>query len=230
MTTAFRVTASSATRLTPIELDDPTGQRLAMAYKIGAGELLADARLLLEDKFASSRTGNYIITFHAIELTLKAFLIARGFTGKELKGKSFGHDLNKIYAAANAHGLKLETANAAELIAWSSGWHSEGVKIRYQFAEQRTLPLCDALVPIASEILKKIIWSNRVTILNADETVFEVHSVELGMNAYDYANSLVERDKREGRPPRNYIVENDGIKSRASAEHVATMAKLAIKK
>jgi hypothetical protein len=196
----------------------------------GAGELLADARLLLENKFASSRTGNYIITFHAIELALKAFLIARGFTEKELKGKSFGHDLNKLYAAAKARGLKLETPNADELITWSNEWHSEGVKIRYQFAEQRTLPLCDALGPIASEIIDKIIWSNHVTILNADDTVFEVHSVGLGMIAYVYANGLVERDAREGRPPRNYIIENDGTKSRESAERVVAFAKLAMKK
>lgn len=229
MTTAFRATASSATRLTPIGLDDPTGQGLAMAYKIGSSELLADARLLLKDKFSSSRTGNYILTFHAIELALKAFLIARGFTEKALKGKSFGHDLNKLYAAAKANGLKLETPNADDLIAWSNEWHAEGVKIRYEFSEQRTLPLCDALVPIASEIINKIIWSNRVTTLNADDTVCEVHSVAIGMNAYVYANALVERDAREGRPPCNYIIENDGTKSRESAERVAAFAKLAKK-
>ncbi|SFQ01440.1 hypothetical protein SAMN05216330_113122 [Bradyrhizobium sp. Ghvi] len=205
MTTAFRATASSATRLTPIGLDDPTGQGLAMAYKIGSSELLADARLLLKDKFASSRTGNYIITFHAIELALKAFLIARGFTEKAFEGEVIRPRPQQLYAAAKANGLKLETPNADDLIAWSNEWHAEGVKIRYEFSEQRTLPLCDALVPIASEIINKIIWSTRVTTLNADDTVCEIHSVAIGMNAYVYANAFVERDAREGRPPCNYI-------------------------
>ena len=230
MTTNFRATASSTTRLTPIGLDDPTGQGLAMAYKIGAGECLGAARELLKHPIYSDGTGNYIIALHAIELALKAFLVARGYTEKELKGKSFGHDLNKLYAAAKRHGLKLETPNADELIAWSNEWHAEGVKIRYEFARQRALPLCETLVNLASEVIKKIIWTNRVTLLNPDGTVFEVHSVGIGANAYVYAAGLVERDAREGKPPRTYVVENDGVKATETAERVLAFAKLAIKK
>lgn len=226
MTSAFRANTSTMTRLTPIGLDDPTGQGLAQAYRIGAGELLADARLLLENMFSSNRTGNYIITLHAIELGLKAFLLARGYTEKQLTGKPFGHDLEKLYAAAKLCELQLDTPNAGELITWCTEWHSRRVKIRYQFAEQRTLPLCESLVPLASEIINKIVWTNRVTVLNSDGSAFEVHTVPMGTDAYVYANGIVERDARSNRPSRSFLIENRGVKTSETAERVAMLSTL----
>jgi hypothetical protein len=222
----IRATASSATRLTPIGLDISTMQGLAMAYKIGAGECLADSRVLLADSF-SDRTGHFIITLHAIELALKAFLIARGYTETDLKGRSFGHDLEKLYAAAKASGLKLDTPNADELIAWTNEWHSTGVRIRYEFVEQRTLPLCETLVPLASEILQKIIWTNRVTLLKPDGGIFEVHTVAMGTDPYIYTRDLIERDAKNGLPAREYIIERDGVRTKATAEEVLARAQLA---
>lgn len=94
----------------------------------------------------SDRTGQYIITFHAIELGLKAFLIAAGL-------KPWGHDLVALYKEAKTNGLVLSTPYVDEQIAWINEWHCQGVRIRYEFTTQRTLPLCKTLFSLAEEII-----------------------------------------------------------------------------
>jgi hypothetical protein len=84
---------STATRLPPLNVNLSTPQGLAQAYALGAGECLADAKFLQEQQPFSDRTGHYIITLHAIELGLKAFLIDKGYTEETLSSKSFGHNL-----------------------------------------------------------------------------------------------------------------------------------------
>jgi hypothetical protein len=90
---------------------------------------LADAQSL-QDGW-SDRTGQFIITFHAIELGLKAYLISVGKTEKELERRPFGHDLVALYDAALAGGMVLNTPHARDLIEWINEWHCHDVKIRY---------------------------------------------------------------------------------------------------
>ena len=54
---------------------------------------------------------------------------------------------------------------------------------------------------------------DRVLVLNSNGTTLEVHSVPLLDDAYVYARSLVERDRRESKPDRSYEIERRGIKS-----------------
>jgi len=54
---------------------------------------------------------------------------------------------------------------------------------------------------------------DRVLVLNSNGTPLEVHSVPLLDDAYVYARSLVERDRRESKPDRSYEIERRGIKS-----------------
>lgn len=49
--------------------------------------------------------------------------------------------------------MELSIANAEELIAWINEWHCDEVKIRYQFTETLTLPLCRDLFPLAEAII-----------------------------------------------------------------------------
>jgi hypothetical protein len=149
----FRDMASTATRLPPIGLDVSTPRGLAKAFAIGASECLADATSLQEGW--SDRTGQFIITFHAIELGLKAFLISIGRAEKELERRPFGHDLVALYNAAVAGGMTLNTPDAKEFIEWINEWHCHGVKIRYLFTAERTLPICETLFPLAGEIISK---------------------------------------------------------------------------
>jgi hypothetical protein len=150
---SFRALASTATRLPAIGLDTSTAQGLAKAFAIGASECLADAKTLQGGW--SDRTGQFIITFHAIELGLKAFLISIGKTERELERRPFGHDLVALYDAALAGGMVLNTPNARDFIEWINEWHCHGVKIRYLFTTERTLPICETLFPLAVEIISK---------------------------------------------------------------------------
>jgi hypothetical protein len=52
------------------------------------------------DRGFSDRTGEYIVTFHAIELGLKAFLIKCGVPEWGLREKPYGHDLVCLYDMA----------------------------------------------------------------------------------------------------------------------------------
>jgi hypothetical protein len=151
--TDFRDMASTATRLPPIGLDVSTAQGLAKAFAIGASECLADAKSLQESW--SDRTGQFIITFHAIELGLKAFLISIGRTEMELERRPFGHDLVALYDAATGGGMAIGTPNAKDLIEWINEWHCHRAKIRYLFTAERTLPICETLFPLAGEIISK---------------------------------------------------------------------------
>jgi HEPN domain-containing protein len=146
---AFRAQASTSTRL-PIGVDPSTPAGLSRAYALGAGECLQAAKKL--DEGMSDLTGEYIVTFHAIELGLKAFLIKHGMDAGKLRRRPFGHDLVRLYDEAKRHGLALSDDDA-ETIAWINEWHCDGVRIRYEFTAERTLPMCVTLFPLAEAMI-----------------------------------------------------------------------------
>jgi hypothetical protein len=88
------------------------------------------------DRGFSDRTGEYIVTFHAIEFGLKAFLIKCGVPEWGLREKPYGHDLVCLYNMAKQRGLSLGITDVDEMLAWINEWHHCGVKIRYEFTEQ----------------------------------------------------------------------------------------------
>jgi hypothetical protein len=47
---------------------------------------------------------------------------------------------------------------------------------------------------------------DRISFLNPDGSIFEVHSVPLGMDAQAYADKWVERERKQGESPRDFIV------------------------
>lgn len=149
--TEFRTTASKSTRLPPIGIDPSTPDGLAKAFAIGASECLNAAHDL--DSGFPDMTGEYIVTFHAIELGLKAFLIKHGLLEKVLREKPYSHDLLALYRAAKSYGLSLTIPDVEEMLAWINEWHNAGVKIRYEFSTERTLPMCSTLFPLAEAII-----------------------------------------------------------------------------
>jgi hypothetical protein len=144
--TNFRATASSGTRLPPFGLDTSTPGGQAKALAIGASECLKGAMDL--DWGFPDLTGEYILTFHAIELGLKAFLVSRG-----IAPRPFGHNLVRLYEAARQHGLSINIPDADDMLAWINEWHCDGVKIRYEFTTPRHLPMCSMLFPLAEAII-----------------------------------------------------------------------------
>jgi hypothetical protein len=147
----IRARAASTTRLRPYGVDPSTPDGLSRAYAIGAAECLNSARKL-DDGFGDL-TPEYILTFHAIELGLKAFLAKRGLTEDQLRRKPFRHNLIRLFEEAKNQGLALDLRNADESIAWVNEWHCDGVKIRYDFTETRTLPMCQELFLLIEAIL-----------------------------------------------------------------------------
>jgi hypothetical protein len=150
--TNFRHAASSATRLPPIGLDLSTPDGLAKAVAIGAADCLKCA-IALDNSGFSDLTGEYILTFHAIELGLKAFLIKHGMFEKDLSRKPYGHNLVCLFGAAKERGLSLNIPDVDDMLTWINEWHNDGVKIRYRFDTVRELPMCCTIFPLAEAIL-----------------------------------------------------------------------------
>jgi HEPN domain-containing protein len=139
------------TRLRPYGIDPSTPDGLSRSYVSGAAECRDAARKLVDD--LGNLTSEYILTFHAIELGLKAFLVKHGLTEGQLKRKPYGHNLIVLFKEAERRGLVLSLDNTDELITSANEWHDNAVKIRYDFTETRTLPMCQEIFPLIDEIL-----------------------------------------------------------------------------
>ncbi|MET3906774.1 hypothetical protein ABID59_001105 [Bradyrhizobium sp. S3.3.6] len=70
---------------------------------------------------------------------------------------------------------------------------------------------------------------DRVTFFNIDnKTAFQIHTVPVGADSEKYARAFVERETREGRLTRSYLIERDSGRMRASmADQTADEAKKA---
>ena len=142
-TQRFRASASTAFRMTALGSDVQFPQ--ASGAVIGAAECFAAARQLNTGR--SDNSGQYILTFQAIELGLKAFLMKRGMKEKVLRSRPYGHDLLKLYDAAVQRGLSLEQEHVVEYLSWINEWHGTTM-IRYEFLSSRSLPICETLFPL----------------------------------------------------------------------------------
>jgi hypothetical protein len=139
------------TRLPPFGIDPSTPDGLSRNYALGAKECM-DAVCKLDDNFGNL-TPEYILTFHALELSLKAFLAKQRFTEDQLRRKPFGHNLVNLFQEAKQQGLALTQSNADQLIDWINKWHYDNVRIRYDFTKTRTLPTCQEILPLIEDIL-----------------------------------------------------------------------------
>ena len=83
-----------STRLV-VGIDPATNVGRAKAFRYGGGECLYGAQKL-HDGFPDL-TGEYILTFHALELALKAFLAKCGMLNGALAKKPYGHNLRNLY-------------------------------------------------------------------------------------------------------------------------------------
>lgn len=101
-----------------------------------AGELLqrageyADAfeRLEVASNKRFLHVGYYLVS-HAAELTLKAFLAAKGVPKAELWSRRLGHDLAALEKAVAHH--RLPTVENLHHLIWSLGMMNDGHALRY---------------------------------------------------------------------------------------------------
>jgi hypothetical protein len=143
---------SSHVRIVAPNIDISTPQGLATAFRHGATECLFNAEALSKDRTANL-TGHYMVTFHAIELGLKAFLAKNGVTESVLRKKPYGHDLVSLYSEAVNQGLCISVSGIERTLHQLNRYHHKGAILRYNFSETRELPLCSDLLAIASALV-----------------------------------------------------------------------------
>jgi hypothetical protein len=72
----------------------------------GARELSASLSTLVQHAQGSSARATALLAAHCVELSLKSFLLSRGWSEDEVL--KLGHDLNEAWLAARAAGLPLD--------------------------------------------------------------------------------------------------------------------------
>ena len=136
-------------KITNIDTSTPHG--LAQAFREGATECALNAEALDKGPTANL-TGHYIITLHAIELGLKAFLAKSGLTEAQLSRNPYGHDLASLYSEAVKRGLSVNVLGIEKTLNLLNKYHDKGAILRYDFANTRELPVCRDLFPIVSAL------------------------------------------------------------------------------
>jgi HEPN domain-containing protein len=128
-----------------------TPAKVSETFISGSIRFLAEAQKLRRAG-PPDQAPEQMITFHALELSLKAFLIKKGFSPRTLARTPFGHNLLQLYAEAEENGLALRVAQPEYLFEWINEWHNAPARVRYVFGEEKTLPMCDVVFPIIMEI------------------------------------------------------------------------------
>ena len=137
------------TTFSPYDIDLNTDSGRSKAFRHGAQDCLSCARRL-----ADASAGEYILTLHALELALKAFLAQQGLSNKKLRNKPFRHNLVNLYEKACERGLSISDQHASILIEYVNRYHDEGAPIRYDFTQAYELPVAKVLFPLITEVIE----------------------------------------------------------------------------
>jgi hypothetical protein len=95
----------------------------------------------------------YFLFCHALELALKAYILASGGNQKELQ--AIRHDLMKGYDRALALGYKPADTRTAEIVAWLNPYHRDHM-FRYKTTGLRILPTGEDLTAVCKSMLNEI--------------------------------------------------------------------------
>ena len=131
-------------------IDPATAEGRAKAFRLGAEECLGGAKKL---HTGFPDTGEYVLTFHSLELALKSFLAKGGVSDAALAKNPYGHNLQALYSEATKRGLKVSVPHVEAIIEWVNEYHDKGALLRYDFTQTRELPNCSTIFPIIEEIL-----------------------------------------------------------------------------
>lgn len=136
--------------LTPPQPPKPI-ELLAVSY-IGDADAYADAAIQLND--LRNNSPRYFLFCHAIELALKAYILASGGNRKERKPRSVRHHLKNLYDRAKELGYQSSDPRIPEVVEWLEPYHSD-FSFRYKEATGlRVLPNPEELGAIF-----KIMWN-----------------------------------------------------------------------
>lgn len=105
----------------------------------------------------------YYLYCRSIELVLKAFLLAKGVSKKELKGRKLGHDLERVLEKACSMGLdevvSISTQHREELKKANAYYASKGFEyfeVTRTVTGYRNLPALPILTDLASLLVAKV--------------------------------------------------------------------------
>jgi hypothetical protein len=149
---SFRARTHSFTNMPWYSFAD-TPEKVSEAFISGAIRFIGAAMKL--NQALADQVPEQTITFHALELGLKVFLIKKGFKPKRLARKPYGHDLEQLYSEAKAAGLVLRFELVEYMLEWINEWHNGPARVRYEFAEEKTLPMCEVVFPLIEEIISR---------------------------------------------------------------------------
>jgi len=85
----------------------------------------------------------HFLIYQSIELSLKAYLLKKGITVAELKGKKYGHDVKKILDASLENGLKDHVALDQTHIAVIKIANEEYRNKRFQYIQTGSMTVPD---------------------------------------------------------------------------------------
>jgi hypothetical protein len=138
-----------------------SNELLAVSY-IGDAAAYADAAAELVNFRRSGPL--YFLFCHALELALKAYILATGGNRKELK--PIRHDLKKLYDRAIALGYRPSDPRIPEIVEWLEPYHSD-FSFRYKEATGlRVLPNPEELGTIFKILHNQIEPVTRAAYLN----------------------------------------------------------------
>ena len=138
------MTKSTITRAFAVDPRDQAPD--ATEFHLNATLLMGDVEVLQQRMFSS---GVHILLMHAIELTLKSYLIWNGLSKADVE-RQFGHKLSKLLSEAKRKGLVLSNPGADELVRELDKYTTRAA-IRYDF--HFTMPTLPNSIGIDQSIL-----------------------------------------------------------------------------
>lgn len=89
---------------------------------------------------------------HALELYLKAYLLAKGRSAKELARRPFGHNLVELCLASQNEGLVLSPESVDAIASLSRDYGEAPYVFRYPVVGKRRLNILEGLVELMDEM------------------------------------------------------------------------------
>jgi hypothetical protein len=155
------------THLPPQGLDRDTPEGLSATYFYIGMECASDAGKLSKASPHFPLVGQYILSCHALEVSLKSFLAREGLSEKKLRCVRFGrgHDLIALYDEAVKRGLDFsQFPDARAIVNVFNQYHYKldddkdeciSFALRYD-AGAKVLPSCETLLKITGYILRVV--------------------------------------------------------------------------
>jgi hypothetical protein len=106
------------------------------------------------DSVSHARSPVEFLYWHAIELFLKAFLLACGMSETELRGRKYGHNLSNLVNEATNRGLALEADDSEVLSLMPTA--DDMIDLRYIKVGLRKAPKLEALETISNNLYRLV--------------------------------------------------------------------------